>query len=62
MVFVMCHWNKFVLSIAAALTWHDPFIMTHSAAIIAKCNVFLGWCGVLSNYTPETNLSIARQL
>lgn len=50
------------LSIAAALTWHNPFVMTHFAAIIAKYNVFLKWCGVLSNYTPETNLSIFKQL
>lgn len=61
-VFVTCHWNKFVLSIAAALTWHNPLVMTHFVAIIAKYNIFLKWYGVLSNYTPETNQSIFRQL
>lgn len=61
-VFVTCHWNKFVLSIAAALTWHNPLVMTHFVAIIAKYNIFLKRYGVLSNYTPETNQSIFKQL
>lgn len=34
-----------VLSIPAAFTWHNPFVMTHFTAIIAKQNVFPRWCG-----------------
>lgn len=54
--------NEFVLLIAAALTWHNSFVMTHFAVIVAKYNVFPRWYGILSNYTPETDLSMFKQL
>ena len=55
-------WDTFVWSVAAALLWHNPFVMTHFAALIALIHCFSEVARDLEQlHTRDESINIQQQ-
>ena len=55
-------WDTFVWSAAAALLWHNPFVMTHFAALIALIHCFSEVARDLEQlHTRDESINIQQQ-
>lgn len=61
-VFVAGRWDALVWSVAAALPWHKPFVMTHFAAPVALTHCFPEVARDLEQlHTREESINIQQQ-